>query len=421
MTFGGPKIMLRRSNLHLSVLLIVAISIANFSATRAHASEGHAPHEARRGSHGGRLLSHDLFEIEITIFERGVPPEYRVYAYAEGKPIDPSEVNLKIELRRLAGRTDYFQFAPFNDYLRGDKVVEEPHSFDVFVTAVWQGQSYTWSYDSYEGRTEITPEAAKDASITIGVVGPAEISSELSLTGRIIQDSEQTLRIGARYPGLVKFVYKRLGDNVKRGEVLAVVEANASMNRFEVKSPIDGTITMKNVNSGETVHDQNVLFELSNLSHLLVEFHASRDDMVQIKLGQPVSIDLDHGLEPVITSVSYIAPISSTIAQSVAVRAMLPNPNRSVIPGLFVRGKIQTEKKLVALAVKKEAIQTFRDWHVVFLQDGNLYEIRPLELGREDTEWVEVRSGIEAGQKYVMSGSFVVKADIGKNAASHDH
>ena len=193
------------------------------------------------------------------------------------------------------------------------------------------------------------------------------------------------------------------------------------MNRFEVKSPIDGTITMKNVNSGETVHDQNVLFELSNLSHLLVEFHASRDDMVQIKLGQPVSIDLDHGLEPVITSVSYIAPISSTIAQSVAVRAMLPNPNRSVIPGLFVRGKIQTEKKLVALAVKKEAIQTFRDWHVVFLQDGNLYEIRPLELGREDTEWVEVRSGIEAGQKYVMSGSFVVKADIGKNAASHDH
>ena len=62
-----------------------------------------------KGPHGGRLLIQDGFEVEVTIYERGVPPQFRVYAYERGKPLSPEQVQLTIELHRLGGRIDRIQ------------------------------------------------------------------------------------------------------------------------------------------------------------------------------------------------------------------------------------------------------------------------------------------------------------------------
>ena len=66
-------------------------------------------------------------------------------------------------------------------------------------------------------------------------------------------------------------------------------------------------------------------------------------------------------------------------------------------------------------------MQTFRDWVVVFMNDGSVFEIAILELGRRDGEWAEVLSGLRAGQRYATENSFIIKADILKSGASHDH
>jgi cobalt-zinc-cadmium efflux system membrane fusion protein len=73
------------------------------------------------------------------------------------------------------------------------------------------------------------------------------------------------------------------------------------------------------------------------------------------------------------------------------------------------------------VTVAAEAIQSFRDWQVVFVRYGDWFEGRPLELGRSDGEWVEVRSGLSAGEQYAAANSFAVKAEIGKLGATHDH
>ncbi|TFH28902.1 MAG: hypothetical protein E4H00_07960 [Myxococcales bacterium] len=73
------------------------------------------------------------------------------------------------------------------------------------------------------------------------------------------------------------------------------------------------------------------------------------------------------------------------------------------------------------IAVKVTALQTIRDWTVVFAQFGDLFELRPIEIGRRDDEMVEVLSGLHAGQRYVSDNSFILKAELGKSAASHDH
>ena len=78
------------------------------------ASAGAAgPLDYPRGPHGARLLSADDLRVEVTIFETGVPPHFRVFPYdGSGNPIRPAEVHLTIELHRLGGRVDRMSFAP---------------------------------------------------------------------------------------------------------------------------------------------------------------------------------------------------------------------------------------------------------------------------------------------------------------------
>ena len=64
---------------------------------------------------------------------------------------------------------------------------------------------------------------------------------------------------------------------------------------------------------------------------------------------------------------------------------------------------------------------TVGDWSVVFVKYGNLFEARPLELGENDGKWVEVLGGLSKGEQYVAHNSFVVKAEIEKSSAVHDH
>ena len=66
-------------------------------------------------------------------------------------------------------------------------------------------------------------------------------------------------------------------------------------------------------------------------------------------------------------------------------------------------------------------LQTFRDWDVVFINQGSIFQAMPLELGAKDAQFVEVLSGIKSGQNYVSDNSYIIKADIEKSGASHDH
>src|SRR3546814_14159268 len=79
-----------------------------------------------RSPNNGRLLKKDDFSLEITVFESGVPPQFRVIAYVDGKPIDPSTVQLSMELTRLDGEVNPFTFVVKDGVLVGDGTVEEP-------------------------------------------------------------------------------------------------------------------------------------------------------------------------------------------------------------------------------------------------------------------------------------------------------
>ncbi len=378
-----------------------------------------APAEYERGPHRGRLLRDGDFTLEVTIFETGVPPQYRLFAYRNDKPVQPGEVEAGIELKRLDGEVNRFTFVAENDYLVGNGTVGEPHSFDVKVDARHRGKAHQWKYASYEGRTTIPTATAVDAGVKVAVAGPAIIRDTVRVMGTVALDANRRAEVKARFPGIVRAVRVQQGDRVRRGQALVVVEGNDSMRSYVVTAPIDGLVLARNTNVGDVAGD-NTLVELADLTRVWVELHAIGRDAARLAAGQSVHLKSATGDAEEDTVIDALLPLA-TQGQSVVARATLQNPEGRWRPGMSVAAEITVAARNVPLAVRESALQRFRDFTVVFAQVGETYEVRMLELGARDGEHVEVIEGLKPGTTYVTEQSFLIKADIEKSGASHDH
>jgi len=381
--------------------------------------DGEQETETIKGPQGGRLLANDTFLIEITIFEKGMPPEFHVYAYQDGILLSPAQVDLKIEPSRLGGQVDLFNFSPQEGYLRGDGIETEPHSFDVTVTAGYQGKVYRWSYENYEGRTRIGNDMSRETGIETEHAGPGIIHQTVNLTGRIQTNPNLISQVRPRFPGVVQTVHRNLGDDVSAGDILATVQSNESLQTYSVRAPIGGLIVRRDIQVGESTGGK-LLFTIADLSRIWAELDVFSRDLSRVRPGQSVIVETFDGYQAMGT-IDWVSPLVVHASQSVRARVSLPNPDGRLRPGQFVRGKVTVAKHDVPLAVRKSALQRFRDFQVVFARFGDAYEVRMLDLGRSDETWIEVLGGMTTGTEYVTKNSYLIKADIEKSGASHDH
>lgn len=391
-------------------------------ATDAH-SHGHddlAEVEVERGPNDGRLLREGNLAVELAIFEDGIPPEFRAWLYRDGKPLRPDAGRVEVVLTRLGGVTETHRFSARGDYLVGSGVVYEPHSFDVEVRAQVDGQSARWTYESYEGRTRIAPDVAAQAGIRVAAAGPGVIRDEHELQGLLMPIEDRHVRLAARFPGPIRSITVGVGDAVSRGQVLATVESNVSLAPYTVASPIDGVVLARAASIGELAGEAP-LFEIADLSELWVDVHLFGSDVQHIVAGLPIEVTRLSDGTRARTTLDRVLPTTATASQSTVGRARIDNADGRWRPGTAVRARVTVAEHNVPLAVPLAALQRFRDWDVVFVRIGEDYEIRPLELGRRDGVHVEVLDGLKAGDEIVVAQSYLVKADIEKSGASHDH
>jgi cobalt-zinc-cadmium efflux system membrane fusion protein len=386
-----------------------------------HDEDGHAEAEGDKGPHGGRLLVDGAFGLELALFEQGVPPEFRAWFTQGGKSVDPSTVNLTVELTRPGGRQDTFAFEPEGDYARSTSAVAEPHSFDYAIVAEHEGRTHRWTFAAPEMQTTIAADVARRAGVVIEAAGPASMRETLSVYGTVKLNANQVARAVPRFGGIVRDARKALGDTVAAGEVVAVVETNQSLATIEVKAPIAGVIVDRDVNAGETVGDGTALYTIANLADVWVDLNVPKRDQARVRAGQAAVIHADDGGPDATGEIAWISPVSSPEAQTLIARIVLDNSEQRWRPGLYVKAAITLAEEQVPVAVKESALQTIFDFTVVFSQHGEVYQARPLELGRRGGGLVEVREGLEAGERYVAENSFLIKADIGKSGASHEH
>ncbi len=406
------------------VLTAMALTLAACSGgDQAAKPEGEAAATAdyERGPHNGRLLRDGDFAIEVTIFEEGPEPLFRLYPYLKDKPLDPKLVQASIALTRLGPKVDRFTFTPENDYLASPGVVSEPHSFDVSVAAAQAGKRSAWSYQSYEGRTVIGAEAARAGGVTTQQVGPAVLGETLPLSGRVEITPEGQAEVHARYPGRVMSMSVQLGQRVSRGQVVARVESSESLQTYAVTAPISGVITAKTVNPGSITGNGAPLMVIGDPTRLHAEFFLYPRDAERVRVGQRIELKSLAGEHTASGVIEAILPSDDVLSQTLVAHVELPYQGGVWRPGLGVSGLVQVGEGEVPLAVRTRALQPFRDFTVVYARVGDTYEVRMLDLGRRTEEWTEVLGGIAPGTTYVVDGAFLIRADIEKSGASHDH
>lgn len=272
-----------------------------------------------------------------------------------------------------------------------------------------------------EMQTTISTQSAERAGLKTAVAGPALIRTTLPVYGRIKLNADRVARAVPRFGGIVREARVNLGDAVKAGDVVAVVESNQTLVNIEVTAPIGGLIVDRNLSVGETVGEGTVLYTIADLSNVWVELNVPKRDHTKVKPAQSVTIHADDGGHPATGTVSWISPISSAEAQTLTARVVLPNADQRWRPGLFVKAEITLSENTVPVAVKASGLQTLEGSAVVFLRHGDDYDAQPVKPGRRSGNYVEILSGLEAGAIYVSENSFLIKADIGKAGAEHSH
>lgn len=271
-----------------------------------------------------------------------------------------------------------------------------------------------------DGGIEMSDAKVAAAGIELVKAGEGELRESFRLNGIIQANQEALVQVTARFPGVIRDLRKRLGDRVAKGEVLATVESNQSLTTFDLRAPIGGTIIERQAALGEYVSEAKPVFVVADLSTVWVDFSVYKRDFSRVRVGDTVVVDAEDGGPPIETKIAYVSPLGASDTQSALARAVVANDGR-FRPGLFVTGRLLVAARRVGLAIKLSALQTVEGRTVVFVRNGDKFDVREVELGNRDEEHVEVVFGLMPGDVYAAKNSFVIKAELSKGSASHEH
>jgi cobalt-zinc-cadmium efflux system membrane fusion protein len=242
----------------------------------------------------------------------------------------------------------------------------------------------------------------------------------VSLAGRVELQPQGRAEISAWYPGRIVAMTKTIGERVRKGETLAQVTSSESLQTYVISAPMSGVVLERSANVGD-VAGGTPLYVIADASKVHAEFFVYPRDAERLRAGQPVIVRSLGGQTSVRAKIETILPSADAATQTIVAHVELPNASGAWRPGQAVEGEAVVTTQDAPLAVRSRALQRFRDFTVVYAQVGETYEVRMLELGRRTPEWTEVLNGIRPGEVYVSDNAFLVRADVEKSGASHDH
>lgn len=351
-----------------------------------------------------------------------------------------------------------------------------------------------------KGVIRLNDAELKEFDIEVGTAGPGTLKIHISLPGEIVTNADRLVHIVPPVSGIVQKVRKSLGDPVRKGEVMAVLESreladakaaflnaservvmsqtnyvreedlwkkrispeqeylqakqalaearielrsaeqklhalgysdeylkklpaqpDMSYTRFEIVAPFEGTVIEKHISLGEVLKEDKEIFTIADLSTVWVNLSVYQKDLPFVRKGQPVVIELVHGIPDARGKISYIGPIVGEQTRTAVGRVVLPNKEGNLRPGLFVTGRITVSSIPVSLLVPKTSIQTVEEKPSVFVKTGEGFALQPVTVGRSNDTHVEITSGLTPGTQYVKSGAFTLKAQLSKGAFGDGH
>jgi membrane fusion protein, heavy metal efflux system len=346
----------------------------------------------------------------------------------------------------------------------------------------------------------LTEAKRKELGIEVAAAQPGSLKTQLALTGTITLNTDRFVRIVSRIPGIVREVRKNLGDAVRAGEVMVIIDSReladakgaylaatervsltadtfqrekdlwekkispaedyfkakqahaearielrlakqklialgfseqalkqltsapeASLTRYEVVAPLAGTVIEKHLNVGEFVKDDTAIFNVADLRTVWVNLQVPPTDLGRVEKGQRVRVSAGAGLPETEGTISYLGPFVAEDTRTVPVRVELPNPNGCWHPGLFLTASLTTRETTTSVLIPQAAIQMIAGKPSVFVQTQEGFEARPVTLGQSNETHVEIIAGLSSGERYAATETFILKADLAKSEAGHQH
>jgi len=195
----------------------------------------------------------------------------------------------------------------------------------------------------------------------------------------------------------------------------------ASLAMYELRAPFAGTVVEKHCSLGEVLSGEMDAFVLADLSTVWVKITVYTQDMGRVRIGQAVQIRADGVGTTATGNVCYVAPVANETTRTLYARVDLPNPERQWRPGTFVTATVVLDRQAVPVVVPIDALQRVKSDSVVFVAEGEGFEPRAVTVGRMNGTRAEIIDGLKPGERYVVKGAVVLKAELGKRQAVHEH
>ena len=349
--------------------------------------------------------------------------------------------------------------APMDANYRRDEPGQSPMGMDL-VPVYAEGAS--GGPDEGPGTIRISPDVVNNLGVRTATAQRKVMSSVIKTVGYVGYDEDELVHIHPRVEGWIERLYvKATGNPVEAGEPLYEIYSPTLVNAQEemvvalgrnnsqlIKAsedrlralqlpsnaiavlketkqiqqsvtfyaPQSGVVDNLNIRQGFFVKPGTTMMSIGNLDQVWVEAEVFERQSAYVSEGNPVSMTVDYlPGEKWVGEVDYVQPTLDAMTRTMKVRLRFNNENGALKPNMFAQVELDTEQSGESLIVPKDAvIRTGDNDRVVLALDEGSFKSVAVELGRVDDQYSEILSGIEAGERVVVSAQFLLDSESSK-------
>lgn len=195
---------------------------------------------------------------------------------------------------------------------------------------------------------------------------------------------------------------------------------------FTIPAPRSGSLIGMLPREGTRFSAVNTLFRIAPLDEVWFVAEVFEKDVAFLKLGQRLRINTKaHPDRSAIGEIVYLDRMLNPKTRTLNVRVRVPNRDLTFLPNLSAIGTLRVRFGEVDVAIPPSAVIETGTREVVYVATGpGQYEQRLVQLGARTEEWVEVKSGVKAGENVVTEGAFLIDAEAqlkGGRVMEHKH
>ncbi len=272
-----------------------------------------------------------------------------------------------------------------------------------------------------EGVMELNQEAQEMIQLKVTPVKKTMVENRLKVFGKIAKDTDEHSYVTAD-DGIIEAIHAELGANVEKGDKLLTLRKTDGTPQ-DILADISGVILATYVKTGEHADRLKSLMSIVNLDKLRATVDVYEKDIGSVKIGQKAELQSIAFPDKIFMGeVVYISPQVEEESQAIKVRIDVDNSEHLLRLGMFISGDLVYESEKEAIAVPVSAIQELNEESIVFVVNGdNKFALTEVALGQRFGDHVEIKQGLEEGQKVVTQGSFYLKSEQAKASFGHGH